>query len=131
MDGRRTRRIRLGDLMLLLVFVTSCLALARAIVIGDVVQRRNDKVAIDFMIGMGSLLISFGLVSARIAQRRGRNPLRWFLLGFLFTWMAVYLVYRLPAIPGDRRRPPSPAPREEPAGPSTPESECDRDLAGA
>jgi hypothetical protein len=120
MDTRRSRTIRLADLIVAVMLATSCVALTRVILLDHALNKSSDdlRVAIDLAVGLVSFQVSFGLAAARIARRRGRNPSRWFLLGCLGTWLVVYLVWRLPAIPGDRRRPPGPSPRDEPAGPS-------------
>lgn len=114
-----------GELGLLVLVLASIFALARTLVVDaeHTAQKDDLTVAIEVALAMGFLGIGAGLLSSRIARRRGRNPLKWFLLGFALLPCAILALYYLPALPRERERPPGPAPDEEPPGPSAPDPE--------
>lgn len=50
------------------------------------------------------LSLLFGLIVAQIAKWKGRNPLTWFCLGAIFSFLSLAAILALKQLPFEKRR---------------------------
>lgn len=55
----------------------------------------------------------FGVATGMVAKNKGRNPILWFLVGFSFGIIGLFVAYRMSSLSADSKSKPAPVPVRE------------------